>query len=201
MSGWVRSPAQGRASTPRAANSRTRSATPTAFMSHATMRAPARPNARATAFPICPARPTPVTSATFPLKSYVAEFTERRGRAVPPALPRAARAIRAAPPARRGHRAPRPARGPRASRCRRSGAARAGRRCRSAGRGARGRGSDAGSRRASSPSRLSRSRNDRVPALLDVRDRHQAAHRVHQVRDLAERSAASCPRRRAAPGR
>ena len=37
--------------------------------SHATIRAPAWPNASATALPICPARPTPVTSATLPLKS------------------------------------------------------------------------------------------------------------------------------------
>src|SRR3954451_24012421 len=52
MSGSVKSPAQGRASTPSAANSRTRSATPTALRSHATILSPAWPKARATALPI-----------------------------------------------------------------------------------------------------------------------------------------------------
>src|SRR5687768_17385432 len=74
MSRWVRSPAQGRASTPRPANSRTRSATPTAFRSQAMILAPACPNASATALPICPARPTPVTRATLPPKSNRVEF-------------------------------------------------------------------------------------------------------------------------------
>ena len=55
--------ALGRASTPAAANSRTRSATPTALRSHATIRAPAFPKPSATALPIWPARPTPVTGS------------------------------------------------------------------------------------------------------------------------------------------
>src|SRR5512135_149927 len=69
ISGSVRSPAQGRASMPAAANSRARSATPTALRSATTSLAPARPNARATALPIWPARPTPVTSTTRSRKS------------------------------------------------------------------------------------------------------------------------------------
>src|ERR1043166_9178354 len=52
-----------------AANSLTRSARPTAFTSASSSLAPARPRPRATAWPIWPTRPTPVTRATFPRRS------------------------------------------------------------------------------------------------------------------------------------
>src|SRR3989454_3936587 len=68
-SGCVRSPAEALAAMPSPANSFTRSASPTAFTSASTSFAPARPKPRATACPICPTRPTPVTSATLPRKS------------------------------------------------------------------------------------------------------------------------------------
>src|SRR6266550_1762405 len=68
-SGCVRSPADVLAAIPSAANSLTRSASPTALTSASSSFAPARPRPRATAWPICPTRPTPVTSATFPRRS------------------------------------------------------------------------------------------------------------------------------------
>src|SRR5438552_9974837 len=68
-SGVERSPAAARASTPRAANSCARSASAPAFTSAITRRAPASPNPSATAWPICPTRPTPVTRATLPCRS------------------------------------------------------------------------------------------------------------------------------------
>src|SRR5512145_1725695 len=54
---------------PSPANSLIRSASPTALTSASSSFAPARPRPRATACPICPTRPTPVTSATLPWKS------------------------------------------------------------------------------------------------------------------------------------
>src|SRR5688572_15536551 len=68
-SGCVRSPADAFAAMPSAANSLTRSASPTALTSASSSFAPARPRPRATAWPICPTRPTPVTSATLPCRS------------------------------------------------------------------------------------------------------------------------------------
>src|SRR6266699_5745901 len=68
-SGCVRSPADVLAAIPSAANSLTRSARPTALTSASSSFAPARPRPRATACPICPTRPTPVTRATLPRKS------------------------------------------------------------------------------------------------------------------------------------
>src|SRR6266511_600473 len=68
-SGCVRSPAEAFAARPWAANSFTRSARPTALTSASSSLAPARPSPRATAWPIWPTRPTPVTSATLPARS------------------------------------------------------------------------------------------------------------------------------------
>src|SRR6267378_3424242 len=68
-SGWVKSPADALAVIPSAANSLTRSASPTALTSASSSFAPARPMPRATAWPICPTRPTPVTSTTLPRRS------------------------------------------------------------------------------------------------------------------------------------
>src|SRR6266576_1048411 len=68
-SGCVRSPADALAAMPSAPNSLTRSARPTALTSASSSFAPARPKPRATAWPICPTRPTPVTRTTLPWKS------------------------------------------------------------------------------------------------------------------------------------
>src|SRR6267378_1193966 len=68
-SGWVKSPADALAVIPSAANSLMRSASPTALTSASSNFAPARPRPRATACPICPTRPTPVTRTTFPRRS------------------------------------------------------------------------------------------------------------------------------------
>src|SRR6266508_706768 len=68
-SGCVRSPGDAFATMPSAANSFTRSARPTALTSASSSFAPPRPRARATACPIWPTRPTPVTSATLPPSS------------------------------------------------------------------------------------------------------------------------------------
>src|SRR5258707_12557898 len=68
-SGSVRSPAEALAVIPSAANSLTRSASPTALTSASSSFAPARPMPRATAWPICPTRPTPVTRATLPRRA------------------------------------------------------------------------------------------------------------------------------------
>src|ERR1051326_5109122 len=68
-SGCVTPPAAALAAMLSAANSLTRSARPTAFTSASSSLAPARPRPRATAWPIWPTRPTPVTSATFPRRS------------------------------------------------------------------------------------------------------------------------------------
>src|SRR5207248_6439258 len=65
----VRSPAAAWTEKPSAVNSFARSASPAALTSAMTSCAPARPNPRATAWPIWPTRPTPVTSATLPRKS------------------------------------------------------------------------------------------------------------------------------------
>src|SRR5438309_839661 len=67
--GVVRSPAAAWTEKPSAVNSFARSASPAALTSAMTSCAPARPNPRATAWPIWPTRPTPVTSATLPRKS------------------------------------------------------------------------------------------------------------------------------------
>src|SRR5467141_2941213 len=68
-SGVVRSPATGWTVKPSVVNSSARSASPAAFTSSMTSCAPARPNPRATAWPIWPTRPTPVMSATLPRRS------------------------------------------------------------------------------------------------------------------------------------
>src|SRR5256886_3120492 len=68
-SGVVRPPAAASTANPLAASSRARSARPPAFTSAMTSCAPARANPVATACPIWPTRPTPVTSATLPRKS------------------------------------------------------------------------------------------------------------------------------------
>src|SRR2546422_229565 len=68
-SGVVRSPAEARTSKPCVTNSFARVASPTAFTSAITSFAPAAANPKATAWPICPTRATPVTSATLPRKS------------------------------------------------------------------------------------------------------------------------------------
>src|SRR5437879_2065367 len=68
-SGVVRSPAAAWTANPCAASSRARSASAAAFRSAMTSCAPARANPVATARPIWPTRPTPVTSATLPRKS------------------------------------------------------------------------------------------------------------------------------------
>src|SRR2546428_10657643 len=68
-SGVVRSPATAWTAKPSAVNSCARSASPAAFTSAMTSWAPARPNPRATAWPIWPTRPTPVTTATLPRSS------------------------------------------------------------------------------------------------------------------------------------
>src|SRR5438445_10060077 len=68
-SGRVRSPAAAWAVIPWAASSRTRSPSISALRSASTSFAPARPSPWATAWPIWPTRPTPVTSATLPRKS------------------------------------------------------------------------------------------------------------------------------------
>src|SRR5438046_1086322 len=78
-SGWVRSPAEALAAMPSAANSLTRSARPTALTSASNSLAPARPSPRATACPICPTRPTPVTRATFPWRSAGTDDVIHRG--------------------------------------------------------------------------------------------------------------------------
>src|SRR5256885_14113945 len=67
-SGCVRSPADALAAMPSALNSLTRSARPTALSSASSNFAPARPRRRARAWPIWRTRPTPVTSATLPLR-------------------------------------------------------------------------------------------------------------------------------------
>src|SRR5216117_1460232 len=68
-SGCVRSPADALAAIPSAPNSLMRSASPTALTSASSSFAPARPRPRATAWPIWPTRPTPVTSTTLPCRS------------------------------------------------------------------------------------------------------------------------------------
>src|SRR2546425_13196797 len=68
-SGVVRSPAAAWTVNPSPVNSFSLSASPGAFTSAMTSCAPARPNPRATAWPIWPTRPTPVMSATLPRKS------------------------------------------------------------------------------------------------------------------------------------
>src|SRR6266576_359085 len=78
-SGCVRSPAEALAAMPSAANSLTRSARPTALTSASNSLAPARPSPRATACPICPTRPTPVTRATFPQRSAGTDDVIHRG--------------------------------------------------------------------------------------------------------------------------
>src|SRR5258705_9125234 len=79
-SGSVRSPAEDLAAIPSAANSLTRSASPTALTSASSSFAPARPRPRATAWPICPTRPTPVTRTTFPRRSAgTDDVVHRRG--------------------------------------------------------------------------------------------------------------------------
>src|SRR6266566_4593506 len=82
-SGCVRSPADVLAAIPSAANSLTRSASPTALTSASSSFAPARPRPRATAWPICPTRPTPVTRTTFPRRSAgTDDVVHRRGAAL-----------------------------------------------------------------------------------------------------------------------
>src|SRR6266550_997165 len=82
-SGCVRSPADDLAAIPSAANSLTRSASPTALTSASSSFAPARPRPRATAWPICPTRPTPVTSTTLPWRSAgTDDVVDRRGAAL-----------------------------------------------------------------------------------------------------------------------
>src|SRR6266487_1172953 len=82
-SGCVRSPADVLAAIPSAANSLTRSARPTALTSASSSFAPARPRPRATAWPICPTRPTPVTRTTFPRRSAgTDDVVHRRGAAL-----------------------------------------------------------------------------------------------------------------------
>src|SRR5437660_5369162 len=68
-SGVVRSPTVAWTANPWAASSCARSATALAVRSAMTSCAPARANPVATAYPIWPTRPTPVTSATLPRKS------------------------------------------------------------------------------------------------------------------------------------
>src|SRR5689334_8040586 len=82
-SGCVKSPADDLAAIDSDANSLTRSASPTALTSASSSLAPARPRPRATAWPICPTRPTPVTSATLPRRSAgTDDVVDRRGAAL-----------------------------------------------------------------------------------------------------------------------
>src|SRR6266550_5762894 len=82
-SGCVRSPADALAAMPSAPNSLTRSARPTALTSASSSFAPARPKPRATAWPICPTRPTPVTRTTLPRRSAgTDDVVHRRGAAL-----------------------------------------------------------------------------------------------------------------------
>src|SRR5256885_14052925 len=83
-SGCVRSPADALAAIPSAPNSLTRSARPTALTSASSNFAPARPRPRATACPIWPTRPTPVTSATLPLRLGGTDDVIHRWRAALP---------------------------------------------------------------------------------------------------------------------
>src|SRR5207247_367128 len=83
-SGVVRSPTAAWTGKPSPVNSFARSASPAAFTSAMTSCAPARPNPRATAWPIWPTRPTPVMSATLPRKSGGMRDDLIHGRSAPP---------------------------------------------------------------------------------------------------------------------